>query len=228
MNEPFLQHGGEGEGREIESQQLSRDSVLASIYQLKPAFQRLLRPIVRQMAAAGITANQVTVAAVVLSLAVGASILVRPDSAWPLLLLPVFLFLRMALNAMDGMLAREYGQQSRLGAMLNELGDAISDAALYLPLALVVAFNAHLIVVIVVLALISEMAGLVAVEIGAQRRYDGPMGKSDRAFVFGALALWVGAGGAIGPWLDGILLLTALLLAVTILRRARAALREGG
>ena len=28
--------------------------------------------------------------------------------------------------------------------------------------------------------------------VGASRRYDGPMGKSDRAFVFGALGLWVG------------------------------------
>ena len=32
-----------------------------------------------------------------------------------------------------------------------------------------------------------EMAGVVAVQIGAERRYDGPMGKSDRAFTFGLL-----------------------------------------
>ena len=38
--------------------------------------------------------------------------------------------------------------------------------------------------VIVVLTLVSEMTGVVAVQIGASRRYDGPMGKSDRAFVF--------------------------------------------
>jgi CDP-diacylglycerol--glycerol-3-phosphate 3-phosphatidyltransferase len=40
----------------------------------------------------------------------------------------------MALNAIDGMLAKEFALKSRLGAMLNELGDVFSDAALYLPL----------------------------------------------------------------------------------------------
>lgn len=51
----------------------------------------------------------------------------------PLLLLPIVLFIRMALNALDGMLARECNQQTRLGAILNETGDVISDIALYLP-----------------------------------------------------------------------------------------------
>jgi CDP-diacylglycerol--glycerol-3-phosphate 3-phosphatidyltransferase len=35
----------------------------------------------------------------------------------------------MALNAIDGMLAREHDMQSPLGAMLNELGDVLSDVA---------------------------------------------------------------------------------------------------
>ena len=47
------------------------------------------------------------------------------------------MFLRMAFNAIDGMLAREFGQQSALGAFLNELTDVVSDAALYLPFAFV-------------------------------------------------------------------------------------------
>ena len=47
---------------------------MPSIYDLKPRFQSLLRPITRGLAAAGVTANQVTVAAAVLSIAVGACI----------------------------------------------------------------------------------------------------------------------------------------------------------
>ena len=46
---------------------------MPTIYQLKPAFQNLLRPIVRRLAAAGVTANQVTLAAFVLSVATLAS-----------------------------------------------------------------------------------------------------------------------------------------------------------
>jgi CDP-diacylglycerol--glycerol-3-phosphate 3-phosphatidyltransferase len=200
---------------------------MASIYDLKPAFQNLLRPLTRSLAGAGVTANQVTVSAIVLSVAVGAMIAWRPQARWPLLLLPGVLLLRMALNALDGMMARELGMQSRLGAVLNELGDVISDAALYLPLSLVPGIRAALLVPIVVLAVISEMTGVVAIQIGASRRYDGPMGKSDRAFVFGALALLLGLGVPAGQWVDWLLAVVLLLLIVTIRNRARGALREG-
>lgn len=200
---------------------------MASIYDLKPAFQNLLRPLTRSLAGAGVTANHVTVAAIVLSVGVGGSIAWQPQARWPLLLLPGTLFLRMALNALDGMMARELGMQSRLGAVLNELGDVVSDAALYLPLALVPGIAPVLLVSIVVLAVISEMTGVVAIQIGATRRYDGPMGKSDRAFVFGALALLLGLGVPAGPWVDWILAIVLLLLIGTIRNRARGALREG-
>ena len=199
---------------------------MPSIYDLKPAFQRVLRPVARALVHAGVTANHVTVAAVVLSLAAGAAIALWPQERWPLLCLPAVLLLRMALNAIDGMLAREHGMQSALGAMLNELGDVVADAGLYLPLALVPGFNSALVVIIVVLAIIAEMTGVVAVQIGASRRYDGPLGKSDRAFAFGVLAALVGLGVPTGPWLTVALTLMVPLLGVTIVNRARAALRE--
>ena len=147
------------------------------------------------------TANVVTIAAAVLSLVVGGALALRPASRGALLLLPAALFARMALNAIDGMLAREHGQKSRLGALLNELGDVVSDAALYLPLALVPGFDPRLAVGIVVLAALSEMTGVLGATIGASRRYDGPMGKSDRAFAFGLLALLLGLGVTPGRWL---------------------------
>jgi CDP-diacylglycerol--glycerol-3-phosphate 3-phosphatidyltransferase len=132
----------------------------------------------------------------------------------------------MALNAIDGMLAREHQQKSRLGAVLNEVGDVISDAALYLPFALVAGFAPMLVVVIVVLAIVSEMTGVVGLQIGASRRYDGPMGKSDRAFVFGALSLALACGAPAGRWIDIALWAVAALLALTIVNRARRALSE--
>jgi CDP-diacylglycerol--glycerol-3-phosphate 3-phosphatidyltransferase len=132
----------------------------------------------------------------------------------------------MALNAIDGMLAREHGQKSALGGLLNEIGDVVADSALYLPLALVAGFDPRLMVAVVLLAAISEVAGLAAVQIGASRRYDGPMGKSDRAFVFGLLALLAGLDLPLAPWLGGVLALVAVLLAWTILNRVRRALAE--
>ena len=199
---------------------------MASVYDLKPRFQALLRPLVNSLAARGVTANQVTLAAVGLSFVGGGLIAWKPFETWPLLLLPVVLLLRMGLNAVDGMLAREHGQQSKLGAILNELGDVASDVALYLPLAWVPMVSVPLVGVVVLMAVISEMTGVVAVQIGAQRQYQGPMGKSDRALWFGALGLVLGLGVAPGNWIDWGLGVILMLLAVTIVNRARGALKE--
>lgn len=204
---------------------MRREGRMASIYQLKPAFQGLLRPLVRGLARAGVTANQVTLAAVVLAFAVGAAIAASPDRR-VFLLLPAALFVRMAMNAIDGMLAREHAQASKLGAILNELGDVVADAAMYLPLALHAQFPPAAIVVLVVLAIIVEMTGVIGVQIGASRRYDGPFGKSDRAFVVGALGLLLGLGVPAGFWLDGVIWLCVLLSAATVANRMRRALAE--
>ena len=200
---------------------------MASIYDLKPKFQALLRPLTRALFGMGVTANQVTVFAALLSALTGLALLLHPAARWPLLLVPAVLFARMALNAIDGMLAREHGQKSRLGAVLNELSDVLADAALYLPFGAVPWVSPRLVVGIVVLAIVSEMAGVVGVQIGASRRYDGPMGKSDRAFAFGLLALLLGLGVPAARWINLGLAVVALLAAVTIINRCRRALAEG-
>ena len=141
---------------------------MASVYDLKPAFQGLLRPATHLLFRSGVTANMVTVAAVLLSLAVGAFLALSRGSRLALLLLPATLFLRMALNAIDGMLARERGQKSRKGALLNEVGDVVSDSALYLPFAAVPGFAPVLIVVIVLLAALTELTGVLGLTIGAR------------------------------------------------------------
>ena len=142
------------------------------------------------------------------------------------LTIPVWLLVRMALNAIDGMLAREHGQKSALGGILNELGDVVSDAALYLPLALVPGIIPWLVVILALLAGLTEMTGLAAVQIGASRRYDGPMGKSDRAVALGALCLALGLGAPAGSWTNVVLALLDAALVLTVINRSRQALRE--
>jgi len=199
--------------------------VVPSVYDLKPRFQALLRPAIHRLARLGVTANHVTWTALVLSVAAGAAIAWRPRAGALLLALPAVLFLRMALNAIDGMMARELDMKSPLGAVLNEIGDVASDAALYLPLARVPGFRADLVVAIVVLAVITEMTGVLGLALGGERRYDGPMGKSDRAFVIGALALALGLGARPEPWLTPVLVTVLALLLVTLFNRARRAAR---
>ena len=100
------------------------------------------------------------------------------------------MFVRMAQNALDGMLAREFGQR------------------------------------VIVLAVVTELAGVLGPMVGASRRYDGPLGKSDRAFVFGALGLWAGLGGALPEPVAWLMPALALLLVVTIINRVRRGLAE--
>jgi CDP-diacylglycerol--glycerol-3-phosphate 3-phosphatidyltransferase len=197
-----------------------------TLYALKPRFQALLRPWVGRLAATGATANQVTLVAAVGSIATGAFIALLTPARWPFLLLPLWLFARMGLNAVDGMLAREHGQKSRLGAYLNEIADVVSDAALYAPFALLPPVGPYWMGLIVLLSALAEFAGALGPLVGASRRYEGPMGKSDRALVFGALALWVGFGGPLPDWTLALVVTIAALLAVTIANRVRAGLAE--
>ena len=62
---------------------------MASIYDLKPRFQALLRPLSDALVRAKLSANDVTLGALLLSAAHGAWLALMPGSAWPLLLLPV-------------------------------------------------------------------------------------------------------------------------------------------
>jgi CDP-diacylglycerol--glycerol-3-phosphate 3-phosphatidyltransferase len=197
-----------------------------TIYDLKKLFQNLLRPLTNALARAGVTANQVTISAMLLSCVGGGFIYASTASSLSLLLVPLVLFVRMALNAIDGMLAREHNMCSRLGAVLNELGDVFSDAVLYLSFTVIKGIPAEAVVVAVLLAVFTEMAGVVAVQIGGTRRYDGPMGKSDRAFVFSCLAILIGVGVPSGMWLTIVLWVIVALLCLTIFSRARRALCE--
>jgi CDP-diacylglycerol--glycerol-3-phosphate 3-phosphatidyltransferase len=197
---------------------------MPSVYDLKPRFQALLRPLVARLARAGVGADAVTSAAALMSILVGA--FAYTVGGWTLLLYPPVLLLRMALNAIDGMLAREVYGTTRRGAFLNEICDMVSDAALYLPLAILLPAPAVLVVLIVALALIGEAAGIEAQALGGIRRYDGPLGKSDRALAFGVLAA---AGGLDLPgnaaWMPWALALLVLAAAVTIANRVHRALK---
>ena len=215
-----------------------------TLYKIKPAFQNLLRPLVRLLARWGVTPNQVTIAAILLSAAGGAAITAGHEQPLVFLIIPMVLLVRMAMNAVDGMLAQEHHMQSRLGAVLNEMGDMVSDAFLYLPFALVI--SPTLVIAFVLLAILSETAGILGLTIGGDRRYDGPLGKSDRALVLGVMALAIGLGAEITTepvavfgiyrevgiamfkaiWPAATFALMNILLIVTIFNRIRRALAQ--
>lgn len=208
---------------------------LASIYDLKPRFQNLLRPITNSLATNGVTANQVTVAACVLSLFT-AAVLAVFHSIQPLfLIVPLVLFFRMALNAIDGMLAREHKQASRLGAILNEVCDVISDTALalaFIPLLIFEALPVWPVLMFTLLAIFNEFCGLLGHAVGSGRRYEGPGGKSDRAVILGLFATLVAVFGTERSIVEaanyGIFLGACVLIVLSCWNRLASALKDNG
>lgn len=194
-----------------------------SLYQLKPQFQNLLRPCSNWLASCGVTANQVTVFTCLLSIISSASLYVFGQGIW-WLLLPLILFIRMALNAIDGMLAKEHNMSSSVGLMLNEVGDLFADAAMYFAFLTVSGVNIYLLFAVILLAWLSEYIAVLINYITGSRANHGPMGKSDRALVFGILALLVAFDACLFDFsmseiINTLLSLVTALLMITVYRR---------
>ena len=199
-----------------------------SIYDLKPKFQNLLRPLVIKLEQRGVTANQVTLTACAISVILGLILTALSGYHWLFILIPIWLFVRIALNAIDGMLAREFNQKSRLGGYLNEITDVVSDAALYLPFAFIHSFDALQIGLIIWLSALTEFCGVLGQVQGKTRRYDGPLGKSDRAFLFGVLGLVYVFVPTLPDFLYWLLWVAIILLIATCLKRVKSGLAEVG
>ncbi|WP_223606447.1 CDP-alcohol phosphatidyltransferase family protein [Chryseobacterium sp. OSA05B] len=199
---------------------------MISVYKLKPKFQQLLTPVLLFLHKHNITANQITVSSILLSVMIGVLFWNADLSKWFFLSLPIGLLLRMALNALDGMMARKFNQTSRLGEVLNEVGDIVSDVIIFFPLLKFQPESVYLIVIFIVLGIINEFAGLIGKVIGKQRRYDGPMGKSDRALILGIYGLAVFFGADISGISTYIFGLIIVLLMVSTYIRLKKSLHE--
>ncbi len=161
---------------------------MISFYQIKPKFQQLISPVLYALFKMGATANMITWAAIILSIFTGILIWIHPYGI-TFLVLPISLLIRMVLNALDGMMARKYNMQSKKGEILNELGDIISDICIFFPLLYLFRLNLFCLLAFLFLSIINEYVGILAKAVSGTRRYDGPMGKSDRAFLVGLISL---------------------------------------
>ncbi|CAM3839279.1 CDP-alcohol phosphatidyltransferase family protein [Sphingobacterium prati] len=196
---------------------------MISVYKLKPKFQQLLMPILTFLHRRKITANQITIGSVVLSLLIAVMFWYADRMPILFLALPIGLFMRMAFNALDGMMARLFNQMSKKGEVLNEVGDILSDVVIFFPLLKFHSESLYLVVGFIVLSVINEFCGLIGKVVANDRRYDGPMGKSDRALLlglYGILSLLHISITAISVYLFAVLCLLLVLSSITRLRKA--------
>lgn len=199
---------------------------MISIYNLKPKFQALLKPILEFLHRQGVTANQITTASLVWSFIIALLFWYADTNRFFFLALPIGLFVRMALNALDGMMARTYNQQSKLGEVLNEVGDVVSDVAIFFPLIKYESNSLYVVVLFICLSIINEFSGLLGKVISGERRYDGPMGKSDRAFAIGAYGILAFIGYTNSVYTQYILLLIILLIMISTFTRLKNTLKN--
>ncbi|MEB6339384.1 CDP-alcohol phosphatidyltransferase family protein [Mammaliicoccus sciuri] len=199
---------------------------MISIYEIKPKFQQLLMPIVDWMRKIGMTPNQVTILALLLSSVTGIILSIFHENKWIYILMPIVMFVRMALNAIDGVMAKKYQMKSHLGLLLNELGDVISDLFLFIPFVFIAEDYGIGIMLFISLSIISEMAGVTVQVIGSSRRYDGPMGKSDRAFIVGFISFLIFVHLNIIPCLHFVFYVCSILMLINIYNRITNGLKE--
>jgi CDP-diacylglycerol--glycerol-3-phosphate 3-phosphatidyltransferase len=191
---------------------------MISFYSIKPKFQDLLRPLLEFLHKYGITANIITLTAILLSAIAGCCIWQHPFGI-SFILLPISLLIRMALNALDGMMARTYHMQSKMGEILNELGDVISDFLMFFPLLKLFSINIFIVIAFLFMSIINEYAGILGKAVSGLRRYEGPMGKSDRAFVIGILSLIYYFTNTLSDYINYIFLIIIVLLIISTYSR---------
>ncbi len=201
-----------------------------TVYNLKSGFQNILRPTAYRLERFGITPNQITVAACLWSFFYSIGVFFFGNIGLYYFLFPVVFFVRMAMNAIDGIIAKEKNKTSKLGAVLNEICDILSDVFLAAVFIFVSGINSHLVWGFAFLSLFVECAGMWAYFVRGQRSYAGPLGKSDRGFALGIMAYATGFGivtnQPVDTFINGILIVALILLVVTALNRVRFAIQD--
>lgn len=198
---------------------------MISVYNVKPKFQQLLKPVMEFLHRNNFTPNQVTMLALIGSIATG--VFVYFDKGWFYLwVVPFYLLVRMALNAIDGMMARAYNLQSPLGEVLNELGDVLADLAIFYPILLKFGMDKYpnLLAAFIALMIINEFVGVLGKAMGGARRYDGPMGKSDRALFIGLLCIIVFFIPMVLSWIYYLILIVILAMLLSTIARIKNSL----
>lgn len=196
-----------------------------SIYNLKKKFQDLLMPLCRKLNSIGITPNQITIGTMILSIVFSITFYVFSKYRWLFLTVPLFFLVRMGFNALDGMIANRFDKKTNLGIFLNEIGDIIADTVFFLCFFSTISTNTILTMLFVFLGILSEYTGVTAIQIDGKRHYEGPMGKSDRAFFISILSIFIFLG-INNKYISYLVYFGIFLLVITIYNRIKATLKN--
>ena len=152
---------------------------------------------------------------------------------WLLIIAPLFSYLRLWFNMLDGMVAVAAGKASRRGEILNDLPDRVSDVIIFVGVAHSGLMNPIFGYWAAIAAVLTAYVGLFGQALGVQREFGGIMSKPWRMVVLhiGAwLALFLGgqsfASFAILDWTCLVVIGGSIQTMVVRLKRITAALQD--
>jgi CDP-diacylglycerol--glycerol-3-phosphate 3-phosphatidyltransferase len=184
-------------------------------------------PLLKLLRRLGISPNSITIFSILLSFVISYFFWNTSDNPPYFLIVAFGLLIRMMLNALDGMMARIYNLQSKLGEILNEVGDIVSDVAIYFPLIIFESLRIEIAIIFILLSIINEFCGLMAKLISGERRYDGPMGKSDRAFLIGIICIVYYFTNGLDPYMNYIIGGSSIMIILSSYIRLIKSIKNG-
>ncbi len=133
--------------------------------------------------------NTISYFSVVFACVAGAGLYFSSKMDWLLLVAPVFGFLRLYCNMIDGMVAVKANKCSATGEVINELPDRISDTLIFLGLGLSGLVNIYIVFGVIFGMLFGTYIGVLSKAVGANRQFGGIMSKQNRMFMI-AIGCW--------------------------------------
>ena len=165
------------------------------LYATKGAINARLVPLVDRLAKAGVTPDQVTLAAVPVAVLGGACLLLSTSVPALLLAVPLLVVLRIVLNLVDGNMARRTGKIHPRGELYNELGDRVADIAFLAPVAFLPGASPQIVLLGVLMGVMASYVGITARAAGGERIYRGILSKPGRMALLVMCSLWAFVAG---------------------------------
>jgi phosphatidylglycerophosphate synthase len=138
----------------------------------------------------GISADSISYSSMVAAAAAAFCFWKSGAHAWLLFLAPLFCYLRLWFNMLDGMVALASGKASWRGEILNDLPDRVSDVLIFAGVAHSGWCNSFLGYWAAIFALLTAYVGMFGQAVGVQREFSGMMSKPWRMVTLHAGA-WV-------------------------------------
>ncbi len=158
-----------------------------ALYDVKPKFRQLLSRLLPWLEP--VHPDVLTWGALACSVASAILLSCAYRHRWLLLVIPLLLFVRIALNALDGLLAQATGKARPFGEVLNEATDRLADMTVLFGIAYSPFSSIRWGAPAVAAVLFSSYIGILGKAVGAGRQYGGLFGKADRMLWFGLACL---------------------------------------